>query len=109
MTGRDPGLQQERTILAWRRSGLALLVGALTIGRISLDTLGLVAVVPSVMVAGLALWVVLDALRARRLARTHPGEPGYSVLADGRLPAAVAVVVGTLGVVELAAAMSRLV
>ena len=74
MTRRDPGLQQERTILAWRRSGLALLVGALTIGRISLDTLGLAAAVPTVMVAGLALWVVLDSLRARRLARAHPGE-----------------------------------
>lgn len=107
-SGRDAGLQQERTTLAWRRTGLALLVGALTIGRLTLDTLGPVVVVPSVMVACLAGWVAVEALRSRRLSRAHPDEPGYSVLADGRLPLVVTVVLVGLGGLEVLAALSRL-
>jgi putative membrane protein len=64
--------------------------------------------VPTVIVAVLAGWVVVVALRARRLARPHAGEPSFSVLADGRLPAVVTVVLGTLAVAEVSAALSRL-
>ena len=105
---RDPGAQQERTTLAWRRTGLALVVGALTIGRLTLDALGPVAALPAVLAASLALWVVVESLRNRRLARPHPGEPAFSVLADGRLPALVAVVVGGLALGELIAALADL-
>lgn len=107
-TERDPGAQQERTALAWRRTGLALVVAAVTIGRLTLDSLGPVVVVPTAIVAVLAGWVVVTALRARRLARPHPGEPSFSVLADGRLPGVVTVVLGTLAVAEVSAAVSRL-
>ncbi len=105
---RDPGMQQERTTLAWRRTGLSLLVGSLTIGRLTVDALGLVVVVPTVMTSALALWVIFEALRARRMARDHPGEPIFSILADGRLPGAVAVVVALLAVAVLVSALSRL-
>ncbi|HET6968915.1 MAG TPA: DUF202 domain-containing protein [Ornithinibacter sp.] len=105
----DPAAPQERTALAWRRTGLALLVGSLTIGRLSLDALGPAVVVPTVLGAALAAWVLVVALRARRLARAHPGEPTFSVLADGRLPALVAVLVGALALGELLAALATLV
>lgn len=105
----DPAAPQERTALAWRRTGLALLVGALTIGRLTLDSLGPVVVLPTVVAATLAGWVLVDALRARRMARPHPDQPGFSVLADGRLPAVVAGLVGGLALGELLAALRALV
>ena len=104
----DPAAPQERTSLAWRRTGLALLVGSLTIGRLTLDTLGPAVVVPTVFGAALAGWVLIASLRTRRLARAHPGDPTFSVLADGRLPAVVAALVGALALGELLAALVRL-
>lgn len=106
---RDPGAQQERTTLAWRRTGLTLVVGALTIGRLGVESLGPVVVVPTILAVTLAGWVAAHALRTRRLARPHPGEPAFSVLADGRLPAVLAVVLGMLGAGEVASALARLV
>ncbi|MGG5260647.1 DUF202 domain-containing protein [Phycicoccus avicenniae] len=106
---RDPGMQQERTTLAWRRTGLALLVGTLTIGRLALDALGGAVLLPTVLVAALAGWVVVDTLRQKRLGFVHPDDPRYTVLRDGRLVLAVAVVVAALGLGELALAVSRLV
>lgn len=105
---RDPGMQQERTTLAWRRTGLALLVGSLTIGRLTLETLGAAVVIPTAMTAVLALWIVAVALRERRLARDHPGEPIFSVLAGGQLPAATALTVGLLAAAVATSAVVRL-
>ncbi len=61
------------------------------------------------LVAALATWVSVAALRTRRLARPHPGEPAFSVLADGRLPAVVAALVGALALGELLSALAALV
>ena len=105
---RDPGLQQERTTLAWRRTGLALLVASLAIGRLTLESLGPVVVLPTVVAAAVAAWVVAESVRARRMSRRHPHEPDFSVLAGGRLPALVAVVVGVLALAEVSAALVRL-
>lgn len=104
----DPAAPQERTSLAWRRTGLALLVGSLTIGRLTLETLGPAVVAPTMLATALAAWVVLASLRTRRLARAHPGDPTFSVLADGRLPVVVAALVGALALGELLAALVRL-
>lgn len=104
----DPAAPQERTSLAWRRTGLALLIGSLTIGRLTLETLGPAVVVPTVLAAALAGWVLIASLRTRRLARAHPGDPTFSVLADGRLPAVVAALVAGLAAGELLAALVRM-
>lgn len=106
---RDPGLQQERTALAWRRTGLALVVGALTVGRLTMDTLGAAVLVPAAAAAVLAAWVVSVTLRSRRHAVTHPDEPQFdSLLRDGRVPAVVAVVTGALALGELTSAVVQL-
>lgn len=104
----DATAPQERTTLAWRRTGLALLVGALTIGRLTLDTLGPAVVVPTVLGVVLAGWVVAVSLRSRRLARVHLDQPAFSVLADGRLPVVVAGLVGGLALGELLSALRTL-
>lgn len=106
---RDPGMQQERTTLAWRRTGLSLLVGSLTIGRLTLDTLGWAVVVPTLMTTSVALWIVATALRERRLSREHPGEPIFSVLSGGHLPAATMVTIGLLAAAVTTSAVVRLV
>lgn len=106
---RDRGAQQERTTLAWRRTGLSLVIGALTIGRLTLDSLGTLVVVPTVLAASLALWVVVVALRTRHSTTPAGDEPSFSILTDGRLPAVVAGVVGALAAGELLAAVVTLV
>lgn len=102
---RDPGLQQERTTLAWSRTSLALAAGALVVGRLTLGDLGPGALLPAAVSGVLALWVWLGVQRRKRLALTHPQDPRFSILRDGRLPAAAAGVVGLLALGEVAAAL----
>ena len=104
----DPAAAQERTTLAWRRTGLAMVVGALTIGRLTLDDLGVGVVVPTAVVAALATWVLVGAAGGRRLAGGRDGQPELSVLRDGRLPAVVAALLAALALGELVAVLSRL-
>ena len=104
----DRGAAQERTTLAWRRTGLALVVGALTIGRLTLDHLGPGVVVPTALVAVLGVGVLLGAARARRLAGGRDGKPELSVLRDGRLPGVVASLMAVLALGELASGLARL-
>lgn len=90
----EGGLAQERTFLAWRRTGLALLVGSVTIARLTSDVLGAVVWVPALVGAVLAAWAVHAAPR--------------SGLRDGRLPAVVAAVAAGLGTGEILAVLVRL-
>lgn len=106
---RDPGSQQERTTLAWRRTGLALLVGVLGVGRLTLDTVGPAVVLPTVLLAALAAYVVADTVRHRRVGVAHPDEPEYSVMRDGRLVAAVSLVVVALGAGVLVVSVAAIV
>lgn len=86
------------------------MVGALTIGRLTMSTLGVAVLVPTLMAAGLATWVVVVSLRKGRYAREHPEEPAFThLLADGRLPAVVTVVTCALAAGELLSAGVQLV
>lgn len=105
---RDPGLQQERTALAWRRTGLALLVGALVIARLTFNTIGPLSMIPALFTTALAGYVVAQVLRGRSYGRQHEDDTRFSVMHDGRLVAAAAAVVGGLALAELLAAVAAL-
>ena len=69
MTERDPGLQPERTALAWQRSALALAVATVVVGRLTFEAAGLFGLV--VVVLGLshtaALFVLARTGRPRAM------------------------------------------
>lgn len=85
----DPGLQPERSALAWQRTALSIAVGSLIFGRILSFTLGMWAILP--MVAGLVMAAILGLKSHRRYAHHHRTlTSGVGLLADGRLNAALA-------------------
>jgi uncharacterized membrane protein YidH (DUF202 family) len=85
-TDRDPGLQPERTRLAWRRTTLSAAVAAVLAGRLVLDGHG--GSVPVVAVC-LAALVFLAFLRVAHLRIQQLGAPRPVVL-SARTAAAVA-------------------
>ena len=103
MTPFDPGLQPERTALAWRRTALSVAVGSLAAGRLLEPLLGGVGWV--LAAAGITLGIGM-ALAARRRAAVinralaATGDlregPGAGLLAGA---AVVAVLVGVVGLV----------
>lgn len=80
----DPGLQPERTLLAWRRTCLAFGVASLVGTRFTVDALGLLAVVGGILGAGLA--VLAYALAATGYRRSHRALQGNGVLERSGLP-----------------------
>lgn len=87
---RDPGLQPERTRLAWWRTALTVGVVALLTVRMSFP-LGPAAALP--IAAALLAWVTGMIVTYREEARTsqrRPAAPGRSLLVVGGLTAAYA-------------------
>jgi putative membrane protein len=93
---RDPGLQPERTALAWQRSGLALALATIVVGRLTWGAVGFVAVVIVALGIGHAAVIFATAQRHYRI-RTgtsqlkqwptgvHAGLFGLQVVALGGL------------------------
>ena len=101
----DPGLQPERSALAWQRTALAIAVGSLIFGRILSGTFGFWALLP--MVAGLTMAALLGLKSHRRYAHHHRTlTSGHGMLADGRLNAALALFVFAGGIFALAVVLS---
>jgi uncharacterized membrane protein YidH (DUF202 family) len=100
----DPGLQPERTALAWRRTGLAVAVGAIASTRAFLHLLGVGAVAVGLLGIGLAALLLLGSTRRVRRAEAALLHDGTLVSGPGgRLVAAVCVVCTALGVAALVA------
>ncbi|MBP2327923.1 putative membrane protein [Kibdelosporangium banguiense] len=55
----DPGLQPERTLLAWRRTCLALAVASSAVARFTVEAIGVAAVVLGLAGIGLSGWAYL--------------------------------------------------
>lgn len=102
----DPGLQPERTRLAWQRTAISIAVGALVYARIEAGVLGLAswacAVIGAVTGIGIGYW------SKQRYRYTHRSlNAGRVALPDGLLPLAVAVVVFAAGVLAVVVALLR--
>ncbi|MBN9178158.1 MAG: DUF202 domain-containing protein [Microbacterium sp.] len=99
----DPGLQPERTELAWRRTALALAVGSLVAMRMLPATLGGVGwVAPGIagLVCAGALWHAAR-LRAARVNDVLLARTARRALPDGALLVALAALTGMIGVFGL--------
>lgn len=97
MTGRDPGLQPERTRLAWRRTTLSFVVAALLAGR---QTVKAGTVTFTVVVGTLSLLISLSFLRIayhRIRAVSTMTEPRTMPVRGALLAAACPIVLAVFG------------
>lgn len=101
----DPGLQPERTALAWRRTGLALGGASLLLARVFAET----SLPLALMVGGGGVGAaIILMLAVDRRYRTHhrrlTAAPGVRIpLAEGVLPALVAAITVAFGIAAVAA------
>lgn len=100
----ERGAQNERTSLAWTRTGLALLVAAILAARLGAERLGAAALLAG-GIAGATAITVLVITRARYRA-AHLALHDDRELPDGVLPGAVAAIVVVLACVEIAYALT---
>ncbi|MGF3056024.1 DUF202 domain-containing protein [Microbacterium sp. YY-01] len=77
----DAGLQPERTLLAWRRTALALGLGGVAATRFTAHELGIAAV--GAGIAGLVMAVVAYLLASARYSRVHRHLSGGSMYPSG--------------------------
>lgn len=95
---RDPGVQPERTRLAWRRTTLAFVVASVLLIRGVITQDGGPAAFAVAAVAAL-VWVLLLAVaqrRVRQLAASQPAEPGARMVQTVFLCTVTLAVLGTV-------------
>jgi uncharacterized membrane protein YidH (DUF202 family) len=81
MQPRDPGLQPERTALAWRRTALAMTVNALLVARTGIASQARPLMLAGGLLAGFALLLTgASVLRHRQLASGAPAASGQGLL-----------------------------
>jgi putative membrane protein len=62
----------QRTQLAWQRTALSLVVAALVLLRLTMDTLGPVALATCGIAVSTAVWAALESRQERRPQRSRP-------------------------------------
>lgn len=94
-----PGAQAERTRLAWVRTAITIIVGAVIALRVTVEDVGPTAIAVTVGCA-VAAGAVLVASR-HRYRRAAGALDAPADLPDGRLPAVAGVIVISLGVLVI--------
>lgn len=95
-----PGLQPERTRLAWQRTAIAMAVGSLVYARVEADVLGLAGWACALV--GSASGILIGIRSSHRYRHTcRQLETDDARLADGLLPLVAATVVTAAGVVAV--------
>jgi putative membrane protein len=97
----DPGLQPERTSLAWQRMALTFLGLGLVVPRVAWPALGVWSLLPAALVLAAAVAVLVVSHRRYRAAH-RVLTSGDGRLHDGRLPLLVAVTALVLAALALA-------
>ena len=100
---RDPGLQNERTALAWQRTALSLVAASAIMARLTWEAANVLPTALLAVAAALSLWVFLESRwRYAHSAgvRLRPRPRG------GRGPLTLALAVALIGVAELASLLS---
>lgn len=85
----DPGLQGERTALAWTRTALALAIAGALVTRLTVDRLGVFALALGAIAVVLAAVMAMLA-RARFVSTAASLHESGSLLSDGRVLALAA-------------------
>ncbi|MCR1783239.1 DUF202 domain-containing protein [Nocardioides carbamazepini] len=95
----DPGEANERTALGWQRTSLSLVAGAAIMARLTVDALGLAAVLPLAAALILGLWVFAES-RARY--DHDAGTRDRARHRGGRAPLSLAIATALIAATELA-------
>ena len=95
---RDPGLQPERTALAWQRSALALAGATIVVGRLTFGTVGAIALLVVALGVGHAAVIFATAQRHYRI---RTGATQARQWPTGVHAILLSVQVAALGVLEL--------
>lgn len=94
-TPQPPGLQPERTRLAWQRTAIALAIGALVYARVEAAALSWVGWFLALAGAAVAIWIGIRSSHRYRHALRQVEAKGQ--LADGVLPLVTSLVVTVAG------------
>ena len=102
--GRDVGLQNERTALAWQRTALSLIVGSAIVSKVTFERLGHFSTISMAVAVPAAVWIFLDSRGRYRQRRS--GSITTSPRNGAARAAALSIAISTAAVSELAALVS---
>lgn len=100
----DPGLQNERTELAWQRTALSLLTGSLILFRLTVETVSTPAVCLLLITVPVTCWVLARSrvrYHGHRVAETPPSDR------DGSAAAGLTAVLVAMSLTELLSLAAR--